>query len=225
MPFSRMKPRIIAVVGLRPDDEHVGDRRVGDPHLAADEADSRRARVRARVTIEPGSEPWLGSVRPKQPIHSPVASFGRYFLRCASRAVRVDRVHHERALHAHHRAVAGVDALDLARDQAVADVVEPGAAVLRRQRRAEEPERAHLAEDRRIRLLVAKRLGHARQELVLRVGVRGVAHHPLFLGQLLVEQQRVVPREFRLGLGLDAFGGIHGELQVAVAKSRGSTQR
>jgi hypothetical protein len=22
----------------------------------------------------PGSEPWLGSVRPKQPIHSPVAS-------------------------------------------------------------------------------------------------------------------------------------------------------
>src|SRR5687767_15228318 len=33
----------------------------------------------ARVCIEPGSEPWLGSVRPKQPIHSPLASLGKYF--------------------------------------------------------------------------------------------------------------------------------------------------
>ena len=40
----------------------------------------------ARVTIEPGSEPWLGSVRPKQPIDSPLASFGRYFFFCASLA-------------------------------------------------------------------------------------------------------------------------------------------
>ena len=31
-----------------------------------------------------GSEPASGSVRPKQPIHSPEASFGRYFLRCSS---------------------------------------------------------------------------------------------------------------------------------------------
>ena len=40
--------------------------------------------LRARVIIDPGSEPWSGSVRPKQPIHSPVASFGRYLRRCAS---------------------------------------------------------------------------------------------------------------------------------------------
>ena len=32
----------------------------------------------------PGSEPWSGSVRPKQPIHSPLASFGRYFRFCSS---------------------------------------------------------------------------------------------------------------------------------------------
>ncbi len=37
----------------------------------------------ARLAIEPGSEPWFGSVRPKQPIHSPVASLGRYFSFCA----------------------------------------------------------------------------------------------------------------------------------------------
>jgi hypothetical protein len=38
----------------------------------------------ARVTIEPGSEPKSGSVRPKQPISSAVASLGRYFFFCAS---------------------------------------------------------------------------------------------------------------------------------------------
>ena len=26
----------------------------------------------------PGSEPWSGSVRPKQPMNSPLASLGRY---------------------------------------------------------------------------------------------------------------------------------------------------
>ena len=38
----------------------------------------------ARVVIEPGSEPWSGSVRPKQPTNSPLASLGRYLRRCAS---------------------------------------------------------------------------------------------------------------------------------------------
>jgi len=38
----------------------------------------------ARVVMLAGSEPAFGSVSPKQPIHSPVASFGRYFCFCAS---------------------------------------------------------------------------------------------------------------------------------------------
>jgi hypothetical protein len=35
--------------------------------------------LRARVARLPGSEPEFGSVRPKQPIHSPLPSLGRYF--------------------------------------------------------------------------------------------------------------------------------------------------
>src|SRR5690625_2289871 len=38
----------------------------------------------ARVSMLPGSEPWLGSVSPKQPTHSPEASLGRYFFFCSS---------------------------------------------------------------------------------------------------------------------------------------------
>ncbi len=38
----------------------------------------------AVVSIEPGSEPWFGSVSPKQPIISAEASFGRKRWRCSS---------------------------------------------------------------------------------------------------------------------------------------------
>ena len=39
---------------------------------------------RARVCIDPGSDPLSGSVRPKQPISSAVAIFGRYLCFCSS---------------------------------------------------------------------------------------------------------------------------------------------
>ena len=43
--------------------------------------------------------------------------------------VRVDRIHHQARLHAHRRAIAAVDALDLPGDQAVLDVVDARAPV------------------------------------------------------------------------------------------------
>ena len=39
---------------------------------------------RARVRIEAGSEPWSGSVRPKQPIASPAAIGGSHSCFCSS---------------------------------------------------------------------------------------------------------------------------------------------
>ena len=39
---------------------------------------------RARVVMPPGSEPKSGSVRPKQPMASPVASRGSHACFCAS---------------------------------------------------------------------------------------------------------------------------------------------
>src|SRR5690606_3148250 len=54
---------------------------------------------------------------------------------------------------------------------------------------------AHLAEDRRIGTLVAEGLQHPRRQLVGGELRSAVTHHALFLGQLLVEQQRVDPVE------------------------------
>jgi hypothetical protein len=52
---------------------------------------------------------------------------------------------------------------------------------------------------------VAEGFQHARGQLVLAVGAGGVAHLALVLGQLVVQQQGVVPVEN----GLGGAGGIH----------------
>ena len=110
-----------------------------------------------------------------------------------------DRHHDQRRLYAHHRAEAGIDALDLARDQPVAHVVEPGAAVLGGDGRPEQAHFAHLAEDRDIGPLVAEGFLHVRHQPALAILARRVADHPLVLAQLRVEQQRVFPAESGLG--------------------------
>ena len=149
---------------------------------------------------------------------SPVASRGRYLRRCASLPIGVDRIHHQRGLHRHHRAVAGIDALDLARDQPVGDGAEAGAAVLLRQRGAEQAELAHLGDDLAVEALLAVGGEHARKQLVLRIAARAVAHHALLLGQLAFEVERVLPVEGgvgdRRGRRLRVFGGgeRHGNL-------------
>jgi hypothetical protein len=124
---------------------------------------------------------------------------GQVLLLLRLAAELVDRHHHQRRLHAHHRAVARVDALDLARDQAVADVVHRPAAVLLGDGRAEQAELAHLAED--LRSVVPWRNASVTRgsEPLLAVGVRRVAHGALVAGELLVEEERVVPVECGLG--------------------------
>ena len=67
-----------------PDDGHVGDRAVGDPHLVAVEDPVGRRRGGRGCACEPGSEPKSGSVSPKQPIASPAAIRGSHSCFCSS---------------------------------------------------------------------------------------------------------------------------------------------
>ena len=130
--------------------------------------------------------------------------FRQIFAALRLAAVGIDRMHHQRRLHRHRRAETGIDALDLARDQPVADIAEAGAAVVLRNGRAEQPERAHLAQDGRVEFALAVGGEHARKQLLLRIVARGVAHHALFLGELAFEVERIVPFE-RGVLDLRAF--------------------
>jgi hypothetical protein len=101
----------------------------------------------------------------------------------------MDRVHDEAGLHAHGRAVAGIHPLHLARDEAIADVIDGGAAVVLRQGRAEEPEFAHLGHDLAVEAFVAVGLENPRHQLFLAVIACRVAHHALVFIQLLFEQE------------------------------------
>ncbi|MNO70789.1 hypothetical protein D3C76_616850 [compost metagenome] len=99
----------------------------------------------------------------------------------------VDRHHDQRRLHAHHRAVAGVDTLDLTGNQAVADVVQATATVLLGNGGTEQAHFAHFAEDRRVGVLVTEGFQHAWSQLVLGELLGAVAHHALFRGELLIQ--------------------------------------
>jgi hypothetical protein len=107
-------------------------------------------------------------------------------------------------LHRQGRAEAGIDALDLARNQPIGDIAEARAAISLRNGRAEQAEFAHLADHTRIVFFLAVGHEHARKQFVLGVIARGVAHHPLFLGQFTFEIERILPFEGGV-LDLDRF--------------------
>ena len=96
---------VVVRARLRPDDEHVGERRVADPGLGADEPvaavdllGSRRhaAGIGAGVRLgEPEAADELAAREAGQ-VLAPLVVV----------AIGVDRIHDERALHAHHRAKA-----------------------------------------------------------------------------------------------------------------------
>src|SRR5439155_24687431 len=135
----------------------------------------------------------LGQAEAADPLAG--GEFGQIFLALGFVAIGIDRIHHQRRLHRIHRAVAGIDPLDLARDQAIGDIARVGTAIFFRQRDADQTELAHLVEDFAVGLFLEIGLDDARLQLVLRIGARGVADHALVFGELLVEQERIVPLE------------------------------
>ena len=142
MPFSSTKPRMRAVVRrrLRPDDEDVGDRGVGDPRLGAGQPVAAVHLLRPRPhAARIGAGVGLGQAEAADPLAGGELRQVLPALRVA--AVGIDRIHDERGLHAHHRAIAGIDPLDLARDEPIGHVGRARAAELLRdrQRRAGRP--------------------------------------------------------------------------------------
>ena len=155
--------------------------------------------------MPPGSEPGVGLGQAEAADPFAGRELRQIFLPLLLRAVGIDRVHHEARLDRHRRAVAAVDALDRARDQAVADVAEAGAAIFGRDGRAEQPELAELAHDLAVEALVEIGRGHPRLQLLLRIALGRVADEPLLVGQLVIEIERILPVERQdgwLGHGL-----------------------
>ena len=60
---------------------------------------------------------------------------------------------------------------------------------------AKKAERPHLVHDFAVKSFMAIRHEHPGQQFFLAVGMRGIADHALFIGQLVVEKEGVVPFE------------------------------
>ena len=188
-----------------PDHEHVCNRRIGDPHFVAAEfvaafdlvrATGHAGRVRAVI--------GFGQTKATYPFAG--GEFGQIFLPLAFGAEFKNRQHHQGRLHAHHGAITRVDPLDFACDQSIRHIVQFGAAVLRGDGGAEQAEFAHFTKYRRIGFFMPEGFGHARQQFVLAIRIRGFAHHALVFGELLVQQQGIVPME--CGLGHECSGWL-----------------
>ncbi len=76
MPFSRTKPLMSPASSLA---QTIKTSAMGALviHILQPDSENPPATFFARVAMEAGSDPEFGSVSPKQPIHSPLASFGR----------------------------------------------------------------------------------------------------------------------------------------------------
>src|SRR3546814_17499337 len=109
--------RTVVRVGFRPDDEDVGDRRIGDPHLCAFEAiaafDLLGARTHAR-----GVAARVGFGQAATADQFAAGKTGQEALFLLLAALGVDRVHPERALRRTGRAISLIDALEPPSDTA-----------------------------------------------------------------------------------------------------------
>ena len=92
-----------------------------------------------------------------------------------------DRQHHERALHAHHRAIARIDPLDFARDQPVTDIAQARTPIGLRNGRTEQAQFAHFPKNTGINRFMAELLKDPRAEPVLSIGLSGIAHGTLIV--------------------------------------------
>ncbi|MCY1413428.1 hypothetical protein D9M71_288580 [compost metagenome] len=192
--FLQNEAANVTGIVLGPDHEHIGDRAVGDPHLAAGKAVAafhfaRTTDHRARV----GAVVRLGQAEAADPLAR--RQFRQVLLLLRFGTEFIDWHHHQRGLHAHHRAIAGVDALDFTGDQAIADIVQAAATVLLGDGCAQQANLAHFAKDRWIGLLMTESFEDARRKALLSELRSRVANHSFFFSELLIQQQGIDPVE------------------------------
>ncbi|MNI19216.1 hypothetical protein D3C73_726460 [compost metagenome] len=184
---------------LCPDDEYVGDWCIGNPHFRAAQAvadlDFFSAGLHAAGI---GAGIRLGQAETADQFARDEA--GQIFLFLLVGAVGEDRIDDQRGLDAHHRAVARIDPFDLAGDEAIGDVGGIGCAIFFRKRDAEEAGLTHQLEEADIGLFLKIGFLDPWQEFGLGKGGRRVADHTLLFGQLIFDEEGVVPDKGQGGL-------------------------
>ena len=170
-------------VQLGPDDGQIRYRGVADPRLAAVET------VSVPGSFRPGQHaPRVGSVvrlgQAEAADEFPRGEAREVFLPLFLAAVGMDGMHDQGRLHAQGGTVAAVHPLHLPREQAVADMVEAGAAVFFRQGGTQHAEFAESGQETRIVFFLPVRIHDTRLQFRLAEVPGVVAHQALLLGKL-----------------------------------------
>ena len=98
-------------------------------------------------------------------------------------------------VHRHDHAQRRVDVLELLADDAEADVVHAGAAVLLRHRAPEQTELRHLRNDRRIEPVLAIELANPRRDFARAPLAHRLLEQPLLFGQIEIKHEDVLAAE------------------------------
>ncbi len=219
-------------VGLGPDDEDIGDRRVRDPHLRSGQLVARRGLFgacfhRARI----GPRVRFGQAETANQVARTQAR--QVFFALVLRAVGIDRVDHQRALHRHHRPVSAVHPFDFARDQTIGDVSRAQPAVFFGHGHAQQPGLAHFGKDFGRDGFFGIGLNDARGQFCVGKGACGVAQHAFIFAQLVFDAKGIFPVEPTQVRGVFGFQRGSGHrmrpfdqiLRIVLARSRDGGNR
>ncbi len=180
---------------LGPDHKHIGNRRVGNPHLGTADAITAINLVGARFHASRiGTRIRFGQTETANQLARNQTR--QIFLALLIRTVGVNRIHHERRLHTHHGAVARIDTLNFARHQTIRNIASIGCAIFFRQRYAKKTSLPHQTKQIGISRFIKISFFNARQENIARKSLRRIADHALIFGQLLIEQKRIFPVKY-----------------------------
>ena len=185
---------IVLIFDLGPDHGDVGDGARGDPHLLAVQhifvanfagAGAHAAGIRSEVGLGQSEAAKLFAF-----LHR-----GQPVVFLLVRAEGVNRIHHQRRLHADEGAHAGISAFEFLRDQPVFDVRHAGAAIAV-QRCAEESQIGHRLHQFARKAAGAVALLDDRDEIVFDELARRVAHEALVIVEQGVEVDEIHTAEF-----------------------------
>ena len=174
---------------LRPDDEHVGERRVADPGLGADESIAAIDLLGPRDHAA-GIGTMVGLGEAEAANRLPGRHPGQPLVLLLLRPVPPDRVHGQRALDRGRTAQPRVARFELAAGNTVGNGPGTGAAVTR-QVHAEDPELAKFRHDLTRQHAGLEPVGNVRKHPVRGERPHGVADEPLLLSQLVIDLQQV----------------------------------
>ena len=182
---------LLLEIGPAEHEEVVGDVGERDPHLLAGEdvaialLDGRRLHA-AHVAAGGG----LGQAVGRDLL--PLRLRHEVLLLLRLGAPRQQRQAVEAGVHRHDHAQRRVDVLELLADDAEADVVHAGAAVLGRHRRAEQPEVGHLREDAAVEAVLAIEVVDLRLHLARAPLAHRLLEQPLFFGEIEIKHEAVL---------------------------------